>query len=132
MIERSDTGQQQHEEATPLEGHSLAALRLLATDPQQSQREVASALGMSLGRANFVLRALLERGFVKVSNFRQSNNKLAYAYVLTPSGFTEKLRLTRRFIHRKEHEFEELRQAITELKNELNKGAEATGRENIE
>lgn len=130
MIERSSSEQQ--ETATPLEGHSLAALRLLASDPQQSQREVASALGMSLGRANFVLRALLERGFVKVSNFRQSNNKLAYAYVLTPSGFKEKLRLTRRFIHRKEHEFEKLRQAITELKNELDKGSEALDRENME
>lgn len=132
MIERSPPGHERQDSSHPLEGHSLAALRLLASDPQQSQREVASALGMSLGRANFVLRALLERGFVKVSNFRQSNNKLAYAYVLTPSGFTEKLRLTRRFIHRKEYEFEELRQAITELKNELNKGSEATDREKTE
>lgn len=130
MTERI-TSDQQPESTSALEGHSLAALRLLANDPQQSQREVASALGMSLGRANFVLRALLERGFVKVSNFRQSNNKLAYAYVLTPSGFTEKIRLTRRFIHRKEHEFEKLRQAITELKDELNAGSVATDRKNI-
>lgn len=131
MSERRDL-ESSTETASTLEGHSLAALRLLANDPQQSQREVASALGISLGQTNYVLRALLQRGFVKVDNFRQSNNKLAYAYVLTPSGFTEKLRLTRRFIARKELEFQELRRAITELKDELNKSAVPSDRENME
>lgn len=78
---------------------------------------------MSLGRTNFVLRALLEKGHVKVRNFRKSGNKLAYAYVLTPSGIAEKLRLTRRFIQRKEEEFEQLRLAIYELKAELETGS---------
>lgn len=106
-----------------MDGHSLAALRLLARAPLQSQRELATALGMSLGRTNFVLRALLEKGHVKVRNFRKSGNKLAYAYVLTPSGIAEKLRLTRRFIQRKEEEFEQLRLAIYELKAELETGS---------
>ena len=131
MSERKDP-ESSNETGSTLEGHSLAALRLLANDPQQSQREVASALGISLGQTNYVLRALLQRGFVKVDNFRQSNNKLAYAYVLTPSGFSEKLRLTRRFIARKEREFQELRRTITELKDELNKSAVPSDRENME
>lgn len=110
---------------SPMDGHSLAALRLLSREPLQSQRELAAALGISLGRTNFVLRALLEKGHVKVRNFRKSDNKLAYAYVLTPSGIAEKLRLTSRFIQRKEKEFEELRLAIFELRAELEKGATA-------
>lgn len=131
MTERSNF-EPSTDSATSLEGHSLAALRLLADSPQQSQRELASTLGMSLGRTNYVLRALLDKGFLKVSNFRQSNNKLAYAYVLTPSGFTEKLRLTRRFIRRKELEFEQLRDAINELKKELDVVDAMPHRENIE
>jgi EPS-associated MarR family transcriptional regulator len=97
----------------------LAALRLLASDPESSQRQVASALGISVGRTNYLLKALLEKGFVKVRNFRRSDNKLAYAYVLTPSGLSEKVRLTRAFIQRKELEFERLQQVISELKHEL-------------
>lgn len=101
----------------------LAALRVLAAAPETSQRQVASALGISVGRTNYLLKALLEKGFVKVRNFRRSDNKLAYAYVLTPSGLTEKLRLTRAFIQRKEAEFERMQQVINELKSELRSSA---------
>lgn len=97
----------------------LAALRVLAVAPESSQRQVASALGISVGRTNYLLKALLEKGFVKVRNFRRSDNKLAYAYVLTPSGLTEKMRLTRAFIHRKEVEFEHLQRVLSELRHEL-------------
>lgn len=111
--------QNQHIAASSGDAARLAALRLLAADPESSQRQVASALGISVGRTNYLLKALLEKGFVKVRNFRRSDNKLAYAYVLTPSGLTEKMRLTRAFIQRKELEFERLQQVISELKHEL-------------
>ncbi|MCE4538186.1 MarR family EPS-associated transcriptional regulator [Pelomonas sp. P7] len=109
----------QHLAASSSDAAQLAALRLLASDPESSQRQVASALGISVGRTNYLLKALLEKGFVKVRNFRRSDNKLAYAYVLTPSGLSEKVRLTRAFIQRKELEFERLQQVIAELKHEL-------------
>lgn len=100
-------------------GARLAVLRLLEQRPEMSQRELSDALGLSLGRTHFVLHALLDKGLVKARNFRRSGNKLAYAYVLTPSGMREKLRLTRAFLSRKEAEFEELRQMIVALKGEL-------------
>ncbi len=102
-----------------VEGARLAVLRLLEQRPEMSQRELSDALGLSLGRTHFVLHALLDKGLVKARNFRRSGNKLAYAYVLTPSGMREKLRLTRAFLSRKEAEFEELRQMIAALKGEL-------------
>jgi EPS-associated MarR family transcriptional regulator len=94
------------------EGAGLAVLRLLEQRPEMSQRELSDALGLSLGRTHFVLHALLDKGLVKARNFRRSGNKLAYAYVLTPSGMREKLRLTRAFLSRKEAEFEAMRQMI--------------------
>lgn len=102
-----------------VEGARLAVLRLLEQRPEMSQRELSDALGMSLGRTHFVLHALLDKGLVKARNFRRSGNKLAYAYVLTPSGMREKLQLTRAFLSRKEAEFEDLRQMIAALKGEL-------------
>ena len=102
-----------------VEGARLAVLRLLEQRPEMSQRELSDALGMSLGSTHFVLHALLDKGLVKARNFRRSGNKLAYAYVLTPSGMREKLHLTRAFLSRKEAEFEELRQMIAALKGEL-------------
>jgi len=94
-------------------------LRLLEQRPEMSQRELSDALGLSLGRTHFVLHALLDKGLVKARNFRRSGNKLAYAYVLTPSGMREKLRLTRAFLSRKEAEFEAMRQMIATLRGEL-------------
>ena len=97
----------------------LAVLQLLERSPDLSQRELSQALGLSLGKAHYVLHSLLDKGLVKAGNFRRSDNKLAYAYVLTPSGLREKMRLTRAFLTRKEAEFEQLRQTIVALKNEL-------------
>lgn len=105
------------------EGAGLAVLRLLEQRPEMSQRELSDSLGLSLGRTNFVLRALLDKGLVKASNFRRSDNKLAYAYVLTPTGMREKLRLTKAFLLRKESEFEELRRVIAALKDDLSESA---------
>ena len=105
------------------DGARLAVLRLLEQRPDMSQRELSERLGLSLGKTHYVLHALLDKGLVKARNFRRSGNKLAYAYVLTPTGIGEKLRLTRAFLSRKEGEFEQLRHTIAALKNELAEGA---------
>lgn len=97
----------------------LAALRLLADRPQLSQRELSASLGLSLGKTHYVLHALLDKGLVKARNFKRSDNKLAYAYVLTPSGLGEKLRLTRAFLARKEQEYVSLCSQIAALRSEL-------------
>ena len=97
----------------------LAVLRLLARQPDISQRGLSAALGLSLGKTHFVLHALLDKGLVKMRNFQRSHRKLAYAYVLTPRGMNEKLRLTRRFLARKETEYEALERTIAALRDEL-------------
>ena len=94
-------------------------LRLLTEHPNHSQRELASELGLSLGKTNYCLRALIERGWVKVQNFRNSHNKLAYAYVLTPSGAVAKLRATADFLRRKQDEYSRLASEIAELRQEV-------------
>lgn len=94
-------------------------LRLLTEHPNHSQRELASELGLSLGKTNYCLRALIERGWVKVQNFRNSHNKLAYAYVLTPSGAIAKLRATTDFLRRKQDEYSRLEREIAELNLEV-------------
>lgn len=96
----------------------LGVLRLLDDSPSRSQREVAHELGMSLGKANYVLRALLGKGFVKVQNFRNSQNKRGYAYLLTPEGVAAKAELTRLFLARKIEEYDALRLEIERLKAE--------------
>ena len=101
------------------DGARLAVLRLLEQRPDLSQRELSETLGLSLGKTHYVLHALLDKGLVKARNFRRSGNKLAYAYVLTPTGMREKLVLTRAFLSRKEGEFEQLRRVIAALKDEL-------------
>jgi EPS-associated MarR family transcriptional regulator len=93
-------------------------MRLLDAKPEVSQREVASSLGVSLGKANYCLKALMEKGFVKVGNYRNSTNKLAYFYLLTPSGLAAKADLTRRFLESKMREYENLRAEIEQLKQE--------------
>lgn len=98
---------------------SLVAMRVLAAQPQLSQRELSRALGLSLGKTHYVLHALLDKGLVKIQNFRRNDNKLAYAYLLTPKGVKEKLRLTRSFLARKEAEFERLQSTIALLRAEV-------------
>ena len=119
MIEQSSAA----DVAAPAHGDAeaarLAVLRLLERRPDMSQRELGEALGLSLGKTHYVLHSLLDRGLVKAGNFRRSDNKRAYAYVLTPTGLREKLRMTRAFLSRKEAEFKQIRRTIAELKNEL-------------
>jgi len=93
-------------------------LRTLEANPRTSQRELADSMGVSLGKANYCLKALLDKGLIKMQNFRNSRNKLAYAYLLTPAGVTAKAGLTTRFLKRKIAEYEALRDEIEQLKRE--------------
>ncbi len=93
-------------------------LKTLEENPGLSQRDLAKRLGVSLGKVNFCLNALIEKGCLKVNNFRNSDNKLAYAYLLTPHGVEEKARITVRFLKYKMQEYERLRAEIEELKRE--------------
>jgi EPS-associated MarR family transcriptional regulator len=104
-------------------------LKLLAADPHASQRRIADELGISLGRVNFCLRALIEKGLVKANNFRSSTNKRAYLYLLTPKGIEEKAVVTARFLRRKLDEYEALRRELEELQREAGKAARP-GRDN--
>lgn len=119
MIERSGSPTPIQPALGDTDGAHLAVLRLLEQHPDMSQRELARALGVSLGKTHYLLHALLNKGLVKTRNFRNSNQKLAYAYVLTARGLSEKLRLTRAFLARKESEFDALQHAIAALRNEL-------------
>ena len=101
----------------------LKVLRLLEANPQMSQRELAAAVGVSLGKTNFCLKALLDKGLLKVQNFQNSKRKLAYAYLLTPSGIAEKTSLTSRFLKRKMDEYEVLKAEIASLQQETSKNA---------
>ncbi len=101
-------------------------LRLLEAEPNLSQRQIAAELGLSLGRANYLLRALIEKGQVKASNFRISRNKLAYAYLLTPSGLEEKARLASGFLQRKLAEHAALQAEIQTLQREMQRADNAT------
>ena len=94
-------------------------LRELERDPQLSQRQLADSLGVSVGKTNYCVRALVEKGLLKVENFRRSQNKLAYAYQLTPRGITAKARITRRFLEIKRKEYEALRDEIERLQREV-------------
>jgi len=96
-------------------------LRLLETRPEISQRELARELGVSLGRVNYCLRALMERGLVKANNFKNSNNKKAYTYFLTRKGIAEKAGATARFLDRKVAEYEALQREIELLRREIGK-----------
>jgi EPS-associated MarR family transcriptional regulator len=94
-------------------------LKLIEEKPELSQRQLANELGVSVGKINFCLRALLEKGLLKVRNFRDSNNKLAYAYYLTPKGAREKVRATSGFLQRKVAEYRGLEREIEELRREV-------------
>jgi EPS-associated MarR family transcriptional regulator len=94
-------------------------LRILEQDPAISQRDLARELGVSLGKANYCVRALMARGLVKANNFKNSNNKAAYMYFLTRKGLSEKARATVRFLDHKVEEYEALRREIAVLRRQL-------------
>ena len=94
-------------------------LRLLEDNPELNQRQVAEALGVSLGGINYCINALVDKGHIKINNFRKSNNKIGYIYVLTPSGAAEKLALAGFFLNRKMAEYEMLRSEIEAVRLEF-------------
>jgi len=100
----------------------LELLKLLQNEPQMSQRDLAQAMGVSLGKANYCLRALMEKGLVKLANFRRNPDKREYAYLLTPAGLDEKSRITMDFLRRKLAEYETLEKEIEKLRGELKNG----------
>ena len=93
-------------------------LKRLETNPEISQRELAQELGISLGKANYCLRALVQKGLLKVNNFRNNQNKAAYLYLLTPHGIEEKAKVTLRFMQYKMDEYETLKPEIELLQRE--------------
>lgn len=97
-------------------------LRLLEADPQMSQRRLGRALGISVGKVNYCLQALIDKGLVKANNFRNSQNKQAYMYLLTRRGVAEKARATVYFLIRKVAEYEALEKEIQQLRSEVKKG----------
>lgn len=103
----------------------LELLRLLDRNQRLSQRQLASSSRMSIGKVNYCLRALVERGLLKAENYRNSENKLAYLYLLTPAGIRAKAELTRRFLARKIDEYDALRLEIERLQREADAGVTA-------
>ena len=97
-------------------------MRVIEINPTYSQRDIAKSLGMSLGGVNYCLNALIKVGFVKVKNFRASDNKVRYAYILTPKGAAEKAALTGAFLQRKVREYEALKAEIEALPLEVAAG----------
>jgi len=100
------------------EATHYSLLKTLEENPGLSQRDLAKRLGVSLGKVNFCLKALVGKGSLKINNFRNSQNKLAYAYLLTPSGVEQRARMTVQFLKFKMQEYERLRAEIEELKRE--------------
>ena len=93
-------------------------LQSLERDSHPTQRQLSNNLGVSLGKVNYCLKSLIEKGFIKVNNFRNSNNKVQYSYVLTQKGIEEKVKLTLNFIRIKTQEYDTLKQEIESLKQQ--------------
>lgn len=98
-------------------------LKLLHERPDITQRQLAREMGVSLGKANYCLRALIQKGLVKAANFRNNPNKKMYVYLLTPKGIEEKAQVTARFLQRKLAEYDAIRHEIGELRKEVEKAS---------
>ena len=99
----------------------LDLLRHLQEKQDVSQRELAHKMGVSLGKMNYILNALIKKGIIKVQNFRNNNNKLAYTYYLTPAGINEKAILTVKFFKRKLNEYDIIKKEIAKLEEDMKK-----------
>jgi len=97
----------------------LKLLQEIKNRPELTQRELSSILGISLGKVNFLIKALIEKGFIKANNFKNARNKYAYLYLLTPRGIEQKAKITYRFLKRNMEEYEQLKEEIRELKKEV-------------
>ena len=108
---------------------TLQVLAHLQENPKDTQRAIAVKLGVSLGSVNYCIKALINKGFLKVENFRKSSNKMGYAYLLTASGIHEKANLTVSFLRRKQREYAELEAEIADLRAEVAKLEQEQNRE---
>lgn len=108
------------------EDTNYRVMRLLEENPDLTQRELAEKLGVSVGGLNYCLKALMEKGLVKMNNFASSKNKFGYVYVLTPRGIAEKAKLTSAFLKRKMEEYEALKAEIETLRLETLKTTSTT------
>ncbi|MCP3951949.1 MAG: MarR family EPS-associated transcriptional regulator [Desulfobacterales bacterium] len=103
------------------EESSYRIVKILEANPRVSQRELARGLGISLGKVNYCLKGLINKGIIKAKRFRNSDNKLTYAYVLTPRGIEARSKLTARYLKRRLKEYEKLKLEIEMLQDEVNK-----------
>ncbi len=94
-------------------------LKSLEQDSRSTQRQLSNNLGVSLGKVNYCIKSLIEKGLIKVSNFRNNKNKIQYSYLLTPKGIEEKAKLTKKFLQLKISEYDTLADEIEVLKNEI-------------
>ena len=94
-------------------------LKSLEKNPNMTQRQLAKQLGVSLGKTHYLINSLIQVGWVKLANFKRSNNKMGYMYLLTPTGINEKTKITKTFLARKENEYQQLRREIEQLKSEV-------------
>lgn len=127
-IKNSDSRQAKAQEDT-----FFRIMRLIEEQPDVTQRDLADRIGISLGALNYCLKALMEKGFIKLDNFQNSKHKFKYVYILTPAGFAAKATLAGRFLKRKMAEYEALRVEIEGLKAEIpddagERGSDASGR----
>ena len=102
---------------------SYKLIKVIEENPDITQRELAIKLGISLGKVNYCLKGLIGKGWLKARNFKNSNNKIAYAYVLTPKGLCEKVKITGRFLNRKVREYEMLKIEIEQLRKEASESS---------
>ena len=94
-------------------------LKWLEKNPNITQRQLAKELGVSLGKTHYLINSLIQVGWVKLENFRRSDNKMGYMYLLTPKGVNEKAKITKTFLARKEIEYQQLKHEIEQLKSEV-------------
>ena len=102
------------------------ALKILEQHPELTQRQLAEELGISLGKTHYLVKSLIDVGWVKLDNFQKSNNKWGYAYLLTPMGIAEKAAITARFLIKKQREFNALKEEIAQLQAEVQSQSKAT------
>ena len=102
------------------------ALKILEQHPDLTQRQLAEKLGISLGKTHYLVKSLIDVGWVKLDNFQKSNNKWGYAYLLTPMGIAEKTAITARFLIKKQREYNALKDEIAQLQAEVRSQSEAT------
>ncbi len=106
------TNKRNSKEDKPVSEESLELMHILQENPNTSQRELAKKIGLSIGKVNYCLKALIDIGFIKVVNFNNSDQKLNYAYILTPKGIKQKIIITKHFIAKKMQEYEKLKKYI--------------------